>query len=212
MLKKGLATLAVVLACLGAVAAARHFAPTFKTATIDAKYQNRSKGNPKADLWVIEYTDFQCPVCSFAVKMIEEYVAYHPNEIYFQARYFPLIHSHRYGLKSAIYAECASRQKKFWEFSEKIFEIQNEWSASADADAIFERVAAQMGLDIKALTACVDDPATKQVPLHERAEGKSLGVNSTPTFFVSGKKFEGPNAIKNEIDNYFKNKAAGNKK
>lgn len=199
-------TLLVVLACVGAVSAGRYFGPKFKTAKIDAKYQNRSKGNPKAELWIIEYMDFACPICSSSAKMIEAYVAKHPKEIYVQARYFPLIHNHRYGLKSAIYSECASRQKRYWEFTGKIFEIQSEWAESKDPDAIFQKVAAGIGLDVKALNACVDDPATKQIPLHEREEGKSLGVHSTPLFFLNGKRFEGPYTIKKELDDYFEKK------
>lgn len=202
-IKKFTATILVLTACYGSVRAGRYFLPKFKPVKIEAKYVNRSKGNPNADVWIVEYLDFECQNCAESMKMMEIYLAAHPKEIFWQIRYYPLVRNHLYALKSAIYSECASRQKKFWQFSEKIFEIQEEWSASKDPDAIFLRTAKELGLDLKALGACAEDSSVKSQVMSEREEGISLNIHMTPTFFVSGDKIEGVPAMKNELERRF---------
>ena len=127
------------MACWDSVQLGRHFLPKVSRVKIEAKYFNRSRGNPKAALWIIEYLDFQCESCRDSMKMIETYFSAHPKDIYLQVRYYPLIKNHLYALKSAIYCECAARQKKFWEFSAQVFKSQDQWSLSKDPDVFFGR-------------------------------------------------------------------------
>ena len=143
--------------------------------------------------------------------MMKEYFAAHPHEIHLQIRYYPLIHNHLYALKSAIYAECASRQNKFWEFIEKIFESQETWEQSKNPDAIFQRIAREQGMDLQKLGACVEDPRVKEEALREREEGRGLGIQETPTFFVNGNKIDGVPAMKVKMDSYFKKKISQKK-
>lgn len=204
--KKIAVTLLILLGCWGSVWIGKNLLPKYLPAKVEAKYHARAKGNPKAPLWIIEYLDFQCASCRESMKFLEEYLAAHPREIYLQVRYYPLIHNHRYALKSAIYADCAAKQGKFWEFSESLFKNQVQWAVSPEPDVFFEQTAAKLKLDVAALKACVTDTSVKDAVLAEKAEGKSLGITMTPTSFVNGKKIIGLSAIKAELEQYFKEK------
>lgn len=210
MLKKLLASALVVLACAGSVELGRRYFPKNAPA-IDDKYRERSRGNPGAPLWVIEYMDFQCESCREALPLMDGYLKKHPREMYLQVRYYPLILNHLYALKTAIYAECASRQKKFQEYSHALFESQDEWADAVEPDSILRRLAAEKKLDLKALDGCVEDASVKEAILSEKAEGKSLGVRMTPTFFVNGAKVEGVPAVSVELDGYFEKLKRGGK-
>ncbi len=205
-LKKLLVTALVLLACVESVQAGRRLLPKFAPVKVEAKYQQRSHGNPKAPLWIIEYLDFQCASCRDSVKVMDEYLAKYPKDIYLQQRYFPLLKNHIYGLKSAIYSECASRQKKFWEFTERLLETQEQWGPSQDPDSFFMKIAREKGLNVEALGACIEDPAVKAVVLSEREEAKALGLRMTPSFFMDGEKIEGLPAMRAALKAHFEKK------
>ncbi len=212
MLRKCLVTILVVLICVGSVHLGRYFQPKFSVPVIEEKYRQRSRGNPKSQLWIIEYLDFQCEACRESIRLMDTYLTKYPKDMYLELRYYPLIMNHTHALKSAIYSECASRQKKFRQFSEKIFETQSEWFPSAEAEKIFLRLARQVGMDERTLGACVEDPSVHKAIMNEKSEGKSLGVRMTPTFFVNGVKIEGLPAMKVELEKYFAVKKEAQKK
>ncbi len=205
-LLKPLLTALVLLFCVGSVQAGRLLLPKMQPVKVEAKYLHRSHGSPRAPLWIIEYLDFQCSSCRDAVKVMDEYIAKYPKDIYLQQRYYPLLKSHLYALKSAIYSECAARQKKFWGFTEQIFEWQSRWNRSEDPDAVFLEAAKKRGLDVQALGACVQDPAVKAEVLAEREEALGLGLRMTPTFFMNGEKIESLPAMRAALDDYFRKK------
>lgn len=210
-IRKILVTILIVILCWDSVWLGKKLLPKYAPIKIDAKYKDRSIGNPKAELWIVEYLDFQCQSCRTAFGVMEESLRVRPKDIYLQVRFHPLIQSHRYALKSALYAECAARQGKFWEFSRGIFNAQEEWSYSVDPDPIFTRIAGQEGVEPTPLKACVDDPATKEAILVEKEEGKKMGIKMTPTFFVNGKKVEGLDGIVAEMENFIASKEAEKK-
>jgi protein-disulfide isomerase len=50
------------------------------------------------------------------------------------------------------------------------------------------RVAGEAGLNATAIQGCLGDPQTKEALAAQVAEGQRLGVTSTPTLYVNGKK------------------------
>ena len=208
-MKKLLVTVLVLLACVESVQAGRRFLPKLAPVKVEAKYLHRSHGSPKAPLWIIEYLDFQCGSCRDSVKVMDEYIAKYPKDIYLQQRYFPLVKKHLYALKSAIYSDCAARQKKFWEFTDRIFQTQAEWASSQDPDSYFFAAAREKGLDAAALGACVADPEVKAGVLGEREEARALGLHMTPSFFMDGEKIEGLPAIRAALKAHFEKKYPG---
>lgn len=162
----------------------------------------RVKGNPAADLKIVEYIDYQCAACRQATMILDDYQKKYPERFQIQVKFHPLS-SHPHGLISAIYGECSSRQGRFWPFHEGLFAEQAGWSAEMNPVAIFRRIAAETGLDLKKLEACVDDPRTREAVLREKGEGAARGVQSTPTVYINGKMLVGTHALLEELGKYF---------
>lgn len=87
---------------------------------------------------------------------------------------------------AACAAECAGRQGKFWEYHDLLFHNQ-----TALAREHLFGFARDLELDVGRFRACLDDPATLDVIRGDVRAGDALGVKSTPTIFINGRRIEG---------------------
>ena len=145
-------------------------------------------GDADAPVTIVEVSDFQCPFCErfysqtyLALK--EDYVDTGKVKIVF--RDFPLSF-HPEAEPSAIAAECANEQGKFWEFHDLIFENQGSMSASA-----YLQWAEEIGLDMDQFSECVDTQKYKSEVADDYNDGGRLGITGTPGFFVNGELVTG---------------------
>jgi len=68
----------------------------------------------------------------------------------------------------------------------RLFQTQSEWGEAQESRApLFRQFAEEIGLDMADYDAAIADPATLQRVKSDYDEGVSLGVSSTPTFFVN---------------------------
>ena len=163
----------------------------------------RSKGNTEAKVQVIEFIDFECPACAYGAKILKDAFEKHPNDIRVQIKYFPLLKPHRHAMQVALYSECAGRQGKFWEFHDLLMPAQKEWSPLLSAEPMFDNFAKQVGLNTAQLYECVKSDAAAQTINDDRTLGQSLGVQSTPTYFINNKMVVGGKSLIDELGVYF---------
>ena len=198
-INKPTATVVVVFFCVSVVFAIRLVRDHRKDLAGRKAVSARSQGNPKAALHIIEYTDFQCPGCARSALLIEKYIKQFPRRIYLEVKYFPLTQMHVHAFKSALYAECASRQGKFWEFYKALFDSQKQWASLINAGVMFKDMAKETDLDMEKLSECVNSEQAKAAILDEKGQGQLSGVSSTPTFFVNDKMIVGPKPLEEEL-------------
>jgi len=160
----------------------------------------RAKGNPRAAVKVVEFTDFQCPACAKAVEVIDEIIKKYPNKIYFEHKYYPLP-MHSFAKRASVYAECAAEQGKFWPFHDVLYRSQQSWVKMTTVEDYFSQLAVSLGIDGVRLSVCINNPLVLAKVDKDVAEAKKLGVISTPTFFVNGKTAVGSANFKKEIEN-----------
>ena len=89
-----------------------------------------SRGPKDAKVTIVEYSDFQCPYCSRAFPTVEQVMKDYNGKVRLVYKHFPLISIHPHAQKAAEAAECAKAQGKFWEFHDKLFTTQTDWSSS----------------------------------------------------------------------------------
>ena len=166
-------------------------------------------GSDKAPVTIIEYASMTCPHCAhFATHTFPELEKrYIDNgKVRFIFREFPFDPLAAAGF---MIARCAGNDK-FMPVIETLFAKQDEWLVR-DPNAAFAKLrelAKQFGFTEKSLDECM---ANQKVldgiqDVRDRAASK-LGVNSTPTFFINGKKVVGDqsiDALAKEIDPYLK--------
>ncbi|TWP50668.1 disulfide bond formation protein DsbA [Lentzea tibetensis] len=168
---------------------------------------NRSDADPQAlasqggKVTVVEYLDLECPACGAAFPGVEKLRSEYGDKVDFQLRHFPLP-MHRNAEQAAVAVEAAGSKRD--EMFHLMYSNQQNWAGKQTSQReTFLGYARSLGLDIAAFEKAMDDPATLSKVSAQRTEGASLGVNSTPTFFVNGTRFEGAPtyaALKKSID------------
>jgi protein-disulfide isomerase len=148
---------------------------------------SHSTVNPNAKVNIVEFGDFECPACAAAFPIVEELLALYKDnpEVNFVARNFPLP-QHQYALLTAEAAEAAGAQGKYWEMYRLIYANQKDWATSSDPMSVLVGYATQLKLDVNRFKSEVSDNKYSDIIEQDRQDGVSLGVNSTPTFFING--------------------------
>ncbi|OGH26560.1 MAG: hypothetical protein A2186_02325 [Candidatus Levybacteria bacterium RIFOXYA1_FULL_41_10] len=144
-------------------------------------------GSTSAKVTLVEYSDFQCPACAAyypTVKKIKEAYKY---KIVFVYRNFPLRQNHKNAEISARAGYAAHKQGKFWEMHDMLFENQGSWSGLNDPKDTFIEYAQKLGLDLEKFKTDINSSESKDFVTSQERQALSLGVNSTPTFFLNAK-------------------------
>jgi len=142
------------------------------------------RGNLDAKVVVIEFSDFQCPFCRRHVEQTqpgldEQFVD--TGDVLWIFKHFPL-QIHPQAPAAGVAAECAGDQGQFWEMHHLLFANMSAWSINNPAP-VFAGFATELGLDLDAFDACVNDPATAQRVSSDMNDGAPF-VQGTPTFIV----------------------------
>lgn len=148
-----------------------------------------TRGNPKAKITVVEFSDFQCPFCRESFGVLQEVFQKFPDAIHFQYRHFPLEGadgSHPLAKEAAEASMCANAQGKFWEYHDLIFQNQDRLTIAS-----FLAFARALHLDEAAFAVCFQTHQFGDLVGEDFEDARSLGVKATPTFFVNGVKIEG---------------------
>jgi len=147
---------------------------------------DHAQGNLNADLVIVEYGDYQCPYCGAAYPVLKELMSQFGSQIKFVFRNFPLSEMHQYARPSALAAEAASLQGKFWEMHDAIYENQRYLNES-----LLLELAEKLNLDIHQFEKDLENSELADKVDGDFESGIVSGVNGTPSFYVNGKKFDG---------------------
>lgn len=154
-----------------------------------------SIGPSNAPVTIVEFSDFQCPYCKMGATLLNSVMYRHAGQIRVIFRNFPLDPNcnrlvknmvHPVACEAARVAYCAHQQGKFEDVYQAIFENQASLSPGKPAE-----LARAAGLDPQKLDACIKSEQTQLAITKDIEEGDRLGVQSTPTFFINGRKMEG---------------------
>jgi protein-disulfide isomerase len=166
-------------------------------------------GNPDAKVTIVEYSDFQCIFCEqFFTQTYPQIKQDYGDRILFVFKHFPIASIHPDAERAANAAECAHEQGKFWEYHDTLFSNQDDLSRAA-----LIKDATTAGItDMTTFTQCVDSGKYAATVQADEAQGISIGVNGTPSFFINGMALVGaqPYAVfKSALDRAF-SAAGGN--
>lgn len=166
-----------------------------------------SKGQPNAPVVIMEFADFQCPACGDFSRFSEPLIKDHIDNG--TARFvwydFPLVEIHPNAILASRAGRCANEQNQFWPYHDYVFGQQGEWSEEQNPSNQFIGYAEQLGLDRAAFTQCLRSDKYQKEVSESRQLGTTLGVNSTPTVFVNGRKLEGYPRSRSEWDEAIRN-------
>jgi protein-disulfide isomerase len=154
-----------------------------------------SLGDPKAVVTLVEYSDFECPVCRNLHDVLRDILPKYPGKVRVIFKDFPLEQLHPWARTAAIAGRCAYQQdpKAFWKIYDLIYDNQEIISATNAWTKMMD-YASQSGLDADTFKACMASPEAGEAVNASRTNGQLLDVNSTPTVFVNGRRMVGADA------------------
>ena len=140
------------------------------------------KGNKSAPVTIIEFTDYQCPTCAQQQPIIEDLMKEYGDKVKLVIRDFPL-NQHPDAFKAAEAAEAAREQGKYWEYIAILFQHQS----ALGVDKLKE-YASQLNLNRDKFDAALESGRLADSVRRDIQDGMKLGLNSTPTIFINGRK------------------------
>jgi protein-disulfide isomerase len=149
----------------------------------------RKRGPVDAKIQVVEFSDFQCPACRVAEPPLRQIFTVYEGKLHFIFKHYPL-RMHQWAKPAAVAAECAGRQGKFWEYHDRLYDRQDEWT-NDKADGFLTGYAKDLKLDVPAWQACRQDPTAAAAYASDMKDGDDAWVSATPTFFINGRRFVG---------------------
>jgi predicted DsbA family dithiol-disulfide isomerase len=148
------------------------------------------KGPAAAPVVMVIFSDFQCPFCGMAVKLVEEVQRHTGDKLRICFKHFPLPQLHPNAELAARAAAAAQRQGKFWPMHDRLFahRMQQEREDMIDH-------AAALGLDTQRFEADLDSVEVKNRVLADLADAIRLRLRGTPTFIINGREMTDPKSV-----------------
>ena len=155
--------------------------------TIASFYDNASPilGDINAPLTLVEFGDYQCTFCKKFFHETEELILINyveTGKVKMLFKDFIVVNEDSVNAASA--AHCANDQKMFWQYHSTLY---NNWDGEGTGWASSEQLhqfASTLGLDMNEFSECMSQSKWKDLVLSSHADGRALGVDATPTFFI----------------------------
>jgi protein-disulfide isomerase len=148
----------------------------------------RALGPQAAPVTLEEFGDYQCPPCAQLYAEVDQIKEEFGDRLRLVFRHYPLTRIHPHALLAAHAAEAAGLQGKFWEMHRLLYAEQRAWSATPDPRPMLDAYARRIGLDVERFRRDLGGSETDARVVADHARARSVGVDSTPTFFVNGRK------------------------
>lgn len=136
--------------------------------------QDHIRGNPNAEIMIVEYSDFECPFCATfhgtMKRVFDEYIS--SGKIAWVYRHMPL-QKHTKARPAAEAAECVAKlggEDKFWNFSDQLYAKQDENLETAK----MKEIAVSLGIDAAAYDTCVKERQTKDRVEKDYQDGSNI--------------------------------------
>lgn len=139
-----------------------------------------TKGNPDAEVTVIEYFDPNCPHCKDFHRVMKKLVDAYKEEVQFIFKPFPLRASSLPEIQ-ALYV--AHRSDKFAEMLEAQYRRQGQGGIN---QSDLRSIAKEIGMDPQVVINRIDQNKYRKQVVQMRKRAIEIGVTSTPTVLVNG--------------------------
>ncbi len=148
-------------------------------------------GKPDAKVTIVEYASMTCPHCkNFHETTLPDITKNYldTGKARLVLREFPFDPR---ATAAFMLARC-SAEDKYYPMVSVLFQQQDVWSRAEDAQAALLQIARLAGFSQDSFKACLTNQKLLDDvnAVRERA-AKDFGVESTPTFFINGKKYSG---------------------
>lgn len=153
-----------------------------------------TRGPKDSAVTIVEYSDFQCPFCAKAERIVaDELLPAYGDKVRFVYKQFPLTQIHPWAEGASLTGLCVLRvagNDAYWKYHAAVFEKAQSIQAEG-AETELAALAKSAGADPAKVKECLDKGEMKAALQATLDEAESIGVNSTPMFFVNGRRLSG---------------------
>ncbi|MEE2779729.1 MAG: thioredoxin domain-containing protein, partial [Myxococcota bacterium] len=143
------------------------------------------RGDHRAPVTVVAFTDLQCAYCSQTSALLKEMVETRQNEVRWVLKHLPLP-NHELAMPAAASVICAKEQGREWEVHDAVSAKNGE----LDGNGLYETIVAELS-DMPAWEQCMESQAMNDKLLADLELGMLVEVTGTPTLFINGRRVEG---------------------
>lgn len=147
------------------------------------------RGNAKALVTIVQYSDFQCPFCAKVETTMDQLLAKYGDKLRIAFKQNPLSF-HPNAEPAAEASLAAHKQGKFWEMHRKLFAAQDKLDRAS-----LEQYAQELKLNVDQFKEDLDKSAYKEIIQQDQQEAQRLGARGTPAAFINGRFVPGARDI-----------------
>ncbi len=143
-------------------------------------------GSSKPKVTIVEFGDFNCPICANSYKKIRDISINYKKDVKIIFRDFPIREN---SIELATAARCAGDQGFFWPMYDKLYQEQGNFNPDQPTQVI--ELGKQVGLNVDKFTKCLYENKYLNRIRKDFTDGEVVGVTGTPTWFINGYKIPG---------------------
>ncbi|MBM9469406.1 DsbA family protein [Nakamurella leprariae] len=179
---------------------------------VGAHTLSEGQGADAGKVTLVEFLDYQCPACvNFYEGVTSQLEQEYDGRITFVVRNYPL-QMHPLAVPAARAAEAAGLQGKWAEMYHALYDTWQQWASTgqsintdqAVATTFFEGLAQDLGLDVAQFRTDMASDQVQAIVDRDQADGTTLDVSATPTFFLNGEEFQASGSTAAEVLDSFR--------
>lgn len=139
-------------------------------------------GNPKAEITLVEYSDFECPFCKRFHPTAKQLIDQSGGKVNWVYRHFPLEFHNPGAQKQAEASECAGKlggDKAFWRYSDLIY-ARTKSNGNGFPISRLVPLAEEIGLESAPFKQCLDSGEMNSKVKEDYENGVASGISGTP--------------------------------
>jgi len=140
-------------------------------------------GKSDAKVKIFLFSDFQCPYCKMFWKTVRDTMKLYPDQAALVFKHLPLSF-HNQAENAALAGACAQEQDKFWDYADKLYASQSEWS-NATGTQKFKDYARDIKMNTAQFNKCLDDKKYQSKIDADKNEANNFGISGTPAIFIN---------------------------
>lgn len=175
------------------------YAETMRQIRLDGR---PARGDPAAPVTVVTWIDFQCPFSARAFRtLVDGLLPGYGKRVRLVFKNFPLGDVHPWADAAAAAAECAleADEEVYFSLAGAFFEKQEALTAETLDEWVRSHLASNAGDHEADILACIAAAGGVSRVRADAEEGGRLGVRSTPTIFLNGRKLEGARPLEDLV-------------
>lgn len=147
-------------------------------------------GPADAPVVIVEFSDFLCSFCGrhFA-QTLQPILQNYDGYVRYVYRDYPGVGG-QYAVVSALGAQCANDQGRFWDFHNILFNNQQAL-ATDNLENVLIGYARDLSLDVDVFTTCLQTQQHLSDIILDRSDGDAIGMRGTPGFLINGRFISG---------------------